>query len=40
MNLIANKINRILKNVVILKITLLNINANFYRYYWKWGNVV
>lgn len=40
MNLIANKIHRTLENVFISKIALLNINANFYRYYWKWGNVV
>lgn len=40
MNLLANKIHRTLENVIISKITLLNIDANFYRYYWKWGNVV
>jgi hypothetical protein len=29
MNLLANKIHRTLENVIISKITLLNINANF-----------
>lgn len=40
MNLLVNKIHRILENIIILKITLLNMDANFCRYYWKWGNVV